>query len=384
MPEPVFYVTSTIGDRTGGPECAHQLIDAIQARGFEAFMVPLRNFRGRVPDEEYSIYRYDLANKVEKTPSSILVSAEVSPIESFSDFRRVPENRTWMWWLSVHNNPDPRARYFRGSDACCVTLPRPDGVPREKLDVQPSQGYKKRIMSFADANTWPLIREAYQRKGPGGTQGNSLKSFGIEAVSLLYNRHIIESNIGFISQSVYGQGFCNSVLGKPAMPVTDYLRRPEINRRKREPNVVLYNGAKGYSKVTELIPLLPHIEFRPIQNMTYQEVCEALASASAYVELGVPPGRDRLPREAIHFETPVVLLCRGAAYCWDDFPLPEKFRIPHDDDWATKMAPILDEVVSDPDQALREQSFFSTWVSEDRERYEKEIDNWLTAVMKRM
>lgn len=313
MPEPVFYVTSTIGDRTGGPECAHQLIDAIKARGYQALMVPLRNFRGRTPDPEYSIYSYELTGEVSRSPNSILVSAEVSPIESLSDFRKVPENRTWMWWLSVHNNPDPRARYFRGSGECCVTLPRPDGIPRDSLGDPPPNSRVKRDLGFANANTVPLVREAFQRKGPRGAQGDSLKAFGVEAASLLYNRKIIESDIGFMSQSVYGQGFCRSVLGKPAMPMTDYLRRPEINRRDRVNKVVLYNGAKGYSKVTELIPLLPHIEFRPIQNMSYQQVCEELASAGAYVELGVPPGRDRLPREAIHFETPVALLCRGAA-----------------------------------------------------------------------
>lgn len=75
MPEPVFYVTSTIGDRTGGPECAHQLIDAIKARGYQALMVPLRNFRGRTPDPEYSIYSYELAGEVSRSPNSILVSA---------------------------------------------------------------------------------------------------------------------------------------------------------------------------------------------------------------------------------------------------------------------------------------------------------------------
>ena len=46
--------------------------------------------------------------------------------------------------------------------------------------------------------------------------------------------------------------------------MTDYLRRPIIREQRVDPNVVLYNGAKGYSKIVELAPLLPSVDFRPI------------------------------------------------------------------------------------------------------------------------
>ena len=165
--------------------------------------------------------------------------------------------------------------------------------------------------------------------------------------------------------------------------MTDYLRRPDIAVQERLQNVVLYNGAKGYSKVPELIRLLPDVEFRPIQNMSFMEVCLALGQATAYVELGVPPGRDRLPREAAHFGTPIVLLCRGAAYCWDDFPIPAKYRIADEPGWAECMAPVIREVVANPHAAVEDQLPFHDWVSGDRDRYEIEVDAWLEAALKR-
>ena len=186
-----------------------------------------------------------------------------------------------------------------------------------------------------------------------------------------------------MAQSVYAQGFCASVLGRTALPMTDYLRRPEIVVRPRLKNVVLYNGAKGYSKVPDLIELLPDIEFRPIQNMTYLQVCEALAEATAYVELGVMPGRDRLPREAAHFGTPVVLLCRGAAYCWDDFPLEAKYRVSDEPGWAAQTAAALQEVVADPQRAIVEQQPFRDWVAGDKERFGSEVDRWLEVALKK-
>jgi hypothetical protein len=200
----------------------------------------------------------------------------------------------------------------------------------------------------------------------------------------MYNRHFIEGSAGFLAQSVYAQGFCQTMLGRNALPMTDYLRRPEIERPEVNPNIVLYNGAKGYSMVRQLAPLMPDVEFRPIENMSFFEVCETLTGAAAYVELGVPPGRDRLPREAAHFGTPVALLCRGSAYYWDDFPLPAKYRIPHVDNWPSLMKPVLREILSDRAGALEQQAFFREWVAGDRERYEVEVDHWLETALSRL
>jgi hypothetical protein len=381
---PVFYLTSTQGDRTGGPECIHQLTDAIIRRGFEAYIVPLRNFRGRTPDPEYSMYQYKLADRVLRGRNSILLSAEVSPIESFRDFRAVPPERTWMWWLSVHNNPDPRARYFRGSGTCCDFSAPISGQPRDQLTRSQRHLTKHRVLPYANANTIPLVKESWNRRGPKSPLGGSLKAFAIEYGSLLYNRHTIESDIGFIAQSVYGQGFCQSVLGKEALPVTDYLRRPSIQSVKKEKNLVLYNGAKGYSMAPRLQELLPNVRFEPIQKMSYLQVCESLARATMYVELGVPPGRDRLPRESVHFGTPVALLCRGSAYCWDDFPLPTDYRIAFQDGWEQEMATSIAKILSDPDAALSDQSQFAIWITGDIDRYEAEVDRWVAAVIDRM
>ena len=382
MTDPVFYFSVPQGDRTGGPECMHQLADAVIRRGYRAVLVPMRAFRGRRPDPEYDIYRYETAESIDDPRNSVLVVGEVSPIESTRETRQFPSDRTWLWWLSVHNSPDPRSRYFRGSIECCTFEPRVDEVPRDSLPPVPETAELVHSTSFADSTRLGLIKEAYQRTVAPYSPSKSPRTFAVEAVSLLYNRRFIESDVGFLAQSVYAQGFCQTMLGRNALPMTDYLRRPDIGAQSLNPNLVLYNGAKGYSMIRELAPLLPNIDFRPIENMSYLEVCKALASAAAYVELGVPPGRDRLPREAAHFGTPSVLLCRGSAYCWDDFPLPAKYRIPYVDGWATSLAPVLSDVLADRTGALADQAFFREWVAGDRDRYESEVDTWLEQALR--
>ena len=359
----------------------HQLADAVIRRGYRAVMVPMRGFHGRRPDPEYDIYRYETAERIADARNSVLVVGEVSPIESARELRRFPAERTWLWWLSVHNGPDPRSRYFRGSTECCAFEPRADGVPRDRLPPIP-ENTPVHTTHYADATRAGLLKEAYRRTIAVYSPSKSPRTFAVESVSLLYNRRFIESGVGFMAQSVYAQGFCQTILGRNALPVTDYLRRPDIEAQPLNPNLVLYNGAKGYSKIRELAPLMPDVDFRPIENMSYPEVCEALSSAAAYVELGVPPGRDRLPREAAQFGTPSVLLCRGSAYCWDDFPLPAKYRIPHVDGWPGLLAPVLGDVLANRTEALADQAFFREWVAGDRDRYESEVDAWLEQALR--
>ncbi len=355
----------------------HQLADAVIRRGYRAVLVPMRGFRGRKPDSEYDIYKYETAERIEDPDRAILVVGEVSPIESAREIKQVPTERTWLWWLSVHNGPDPRSRYFRGSPSCCSFEPQPDGVPRDSLETLKARRKPVRKTPYADASASGLMKEAYRRTTAVYSPSKSPRTFAVESVSLLYNRRFIEGDVGFLAQSVYAQGFCRSILGREALPMTDYLRRPQITPQPLNPNLVLYNGAKGYSMIRELAPLMPSVDFRPIEGMSYLQVCEALASAASYVELGVPPGRDRLPREAAHFGTPSVLLCRGSAYCWDDFPLPPQYRIPFVDHWPKLLAPVLDGVLRDRPAALKDQEFFRDWISGDRERYELEVDSWL-------
>ena len=377
MPEPIFYFSVPQGDRTGGPECLHQLANAVIQRGYRSILVPMRGFRGRQPDSEYDIYKYETAERIEDPNSAVLVVGEVSPIESAREIRQVPTDRTWLWWLSVHNGPDPRSRYFRGSPSCCTFEPQMDGIPRDSLPALTPHRKPVHKTYFADASTAGLIKEAYRRTVADYSPSKSPRTFAVESVSLMYNRRFIESPVGMLAQSVYAQGFCQTMLGRDALPMTDYLRRPEITAQPLNPNLVLYNGAKGYSMIRELAPLMPDVDFQPIEGMSYLQVCEALSSAAAYVELGVPPGRDRLPREAAHFGTPSVLLCRGSAYCWDDFPLPAQYRIPHVDNWAQLLAPALETVLRDRERALADQAFFRDWVAGDRQRYEAEVDAWL-------
>jgi len=361
------YVSCPIGDRTGGPEALTLLVHALRRRGVEAALVPMKSFRGRTVPDEYSVYDYAVVDEIPRRDDAILALTEVSPIESHRELRRVPAERTWMLWLSVNFSPLPQARYYRAGEATGSLLPPgadASGIPPLwPYDNEPLQGPAR------------TLREAARRRD--GWSPSHWRSIAIEAASIRYAERLVRQPINHGTQSFYGQGFVGSVLGREAFMLPEYVRPPRIGAQQRIPNLFLYNGKKGTWKIPELRALVPEADFRPIQDMTYDEVCLALASAAAYVEIGHLPGRDRLPREAANLGTPVIMLARGAGYCWADFPIGVDYRIPYTVDWAQRMAPVIREVLADPTRINEAQQDYRALVASEPERYEQAMDAWV-------
>ena len=192
----------------------------------------------------------------------------------------------------------------------------------------------------------------------------------------------MNSDINFFAQSFYGQGFVRQVLGKHAPIITDPIRIVDVPSVKRERNVVLYNKVKSWSLIPDVMKKMPDVEFRAIEGMSYNHVVEALSTATVYLELGHLPGRDRMPREAAHFGTPVVCLARGAGYCWQDVPLPVEYRVAYREGWSDQAVIAIRRVLNEPQQAALDQAGYREWVGGERERYELAIDQWLEAALK--
>jgi len=375
MGSPIFYVASPLGERTAGPEALTQLVDAIRRRGIQAYLIAMHNFRGRRNDPEYDIYDFEVADRIAKTEDSYFVLGEVSPIESHRELRQIPDERTWMGWFSVNNSPDPRARYYRPGTHCCPTNP-----PEHTSAVAPAAA-DWNLELPPSPGLFSAEREALKRVG--GSPLTHAKAVATEAVSIRFAQRVANRPIGFFAQSFYAQGFVSEVFGRSAPIITDPIRVVDVTPQTRERNLVLYNKTKSWSLVDEVIALMPEVEFRAIEGLSFQQVAQALSSATAYLELGHLPGRDRMPREAAHFGTPVVCLARGAGYCWQDVPLPIEYRVAYEQDWAPNAVRALQRVLADPSAAADEQQGYRTWVEGEPLRYEQAVDAWLELALAR-
>lgn len=372
MSDPVFYVAAPFGDRTGGPEALALLVQSMRQRGVEAYLIPMHNFRGRSIHPEYNVYDYAVADRMKDTGNSHLVLTEVSPIESYRELRNTEDSHIWMLWLSVNNSPIPEAKYFQASGDCCSFFPSgyPDSAARELEIAQHWWPY----------DTQPLTGRATALREALRNGGKNPRRIAVETVSIEFARKTVARNIHFGTQSFYGKGFIRNQLGRDSFMLTDYPRQLAVGSHVKDPALVVYNGAKGKWKIDDLRRRLPEVTFQPLENMSFQELCESLARASLYVELGHMPGRDRLPREAALYGTPTVMLARGAGYCWEDFPLGVEYRIPYTVDWADHMTPVISEVLRDPTEIQSAQLQFRNWVEDEPRRYHESLDTWLNQV----
>lgn len=369
-----MYAAAPLGQRTAGPEALTQFVDAVRRRGVEAYLVPMRTYRGNRNDPEYDIYDFEVAERITDPENAILVVPEISLIESQRELSRVPRHRTWLGWFSVNNCPDPRARYFRPSEACCSTNP-PGHVPAVEpvpadfgLGLPPSPG--------------PLVDWREARRRAPGWHPLALRNAAVDSISMRYGRRVIDDpEIRHFAQSFYAQGFVREILGRDARIITDPIRVVDVVPEPRRRNVVIYNKVKSWSMIPAVQELMPDVEFQAIEGMSFQEVAQALSTASVYLELGHMPGRDRMAREAAHFGTPVVVLARGAGYCWQDVPLPVEQRVPFREGWPAAAAQALRSVLDDPQAAQAGQESYRTWVAGERGRYEAAMDDWLSAAI---
>jgi len=328
----------------------------------------MRNFRGKENHPEYAIYDFEVADRIAHPERDHFVLTEVSPIESRRELQQIPDERIWMLWLSVNFSPIPEARYYAATQEDCSFFP-----PGEQRNLPELWPYDDTPITSGPFKTF---REAERRTRSAGVR--RVTATPIEAVSIEYAKKVARRNINFGTQSFYGQSFVRGQLNRDAFIVTDYPRAmPSVMDVPRQSNLVTYNGAKGQWKIKELQALLPRVEFRPIQGMSFDEVCRTLGASALYVEIGHLPGRDRLPREAALLGTPTVLLARGAGFCWDDFPIGVDYRIPYTVDWAQHMAPVITSALEDPQAIRQTQESFRAWVEGEKGRYDQAVDEWV-------
>lgn len=370
----MVYAAAPLGERTAGPEAITQFVDALRRRGIEAYLIAMQTYRGRRNDTEYDRYDYSVAERIGNPDDAVLVIPEISPIESRRELGRVPRERTWLGWFSVNNCPDPRARYFRPSESCCSTFP--PGYRSELPAVPADFG----LGSGAQPGPFRSLREARLRAV--GWSPRVLRNVAVDAISTGYAARVIDdARVRFFAQSYYAQGFAREVLGRDAMIITDPIRIIDVKPVSRRRNVVIYNKVKSWSLIGDVQRLMPDVEFQAIEGMSYEQVVEALSTATVYLELGHMPGRDRMAREAAHLGTPCVVLARGAGYCWQDVPLPVSERIPFTPEWAQAAADSLRSVLADPLAAQIRQEPYRQWVAGERDRYEAAIDAWVARAL---
>lgn len=130
-----------------------------------------------------------------------------------------------------------------------------------------------------------------------------------------------------LSQSHYSTIFLKSK-NLESFYLGDYINIPVNNTNSEvvKRDIIVYNPKKGLKYFSEFMKRFPYYEFRPIQNMTSIEVAQLLQSAKIYLDFGIHPGKDRIPREAVLSGCCILTSTLGSAANDIDIPILKKYK----------------------------------------------------------
>lgn len=321
-PDSKVYVLCPGNNHTGGPELLHQLCSTLIQFGVNAYMFYTPDHASfNFADPVHSFYKkYHLPYtfNAEDSARNIFIVPEVfgAHIYGMKNFQRV------FWWLSVDNYIGNVANSIGGRKNNALASPMP------------------KIFYF-------------------GKDAGDITHF----VQSEYARQFVQLN-GVPEHKIY--------------MVEDYLNQAFLSRAAQvdltaKKNFVAFNPKKGFEVTQQLIKLAPDIAWRPIQNMTPEQVQELLAAAKVYIDFGNHPGKDRIPREAAISGCVVITGRRGSAGNDIDINIPAEFKFDERTENPQAVIGKIREVFSDFSTAHEKQADYRAQILDDKNRFAREV-----------
>ena len=303
---------------------------------------------GRVEVEPtFAIYEAPVLEVNRFKPDDLLVVPETLLVLS-PTFKSIPNQRTFIWWLSVDNSPLPWANNYE--------------MKMNKLKsewvIQPNT-----------RKTWRnyLYELLFEIK------------FGLLASSPKSKLHRINpKKVNNLCQSAYAMDVLNKRGMRELSYLSDYVEVEGgivdlvSSDRTGRPRVV-YNFAKSQEQVQILKSIDKSIDFIPLSGLTAIEMALEMKRADLFLDLGHFPGKDRLPREAILYGCPVLLARRGAARHRNDFPLDEEFLINLGNETPSDVVSKIRKMSFNKEATVKKQMNFLTGVINQRSTFSREV-----------
>lgn len=325
----IVYVGCPPFYKTGGTELAHQLVKAIRDKGRKAEILyyGIDNIDSKNINPAFQKYvnEYTIENKVQDDSDNILIVPEVNT-ELLNKYSKIQKS---IWWMSVDN-------------------------------------YRK----WDDFTTCQ-------------------KFFGIlRACKYLFQGRIslhgkkIDKNIDHLYQSEYARQFLVSQGITRVYELSDYLNDTYLNTDAvsfdNRKDIVLYNPKKGAKFTKKLIKVAPDLNWKPIQNMSTDQVRDLLLKSKVYIDFGNHPGKDRFPREAAISGCCIITDKRGSARNNIDIKIPDKYKF---DDNKKNIKEIISEIrvcLANYSKEIQNFAEYRQRILEEKDKFEKNVDDMIS------
>lgn len=185
-------------------------------------------------------------------------------------------------------------------------------------------------------------------------------------------------------QSEYARMYLEKLGIKNILPLSDYINDvyfDKFQKGNRE-DYVLYNPKKGSEFTKKLIKAFPNFRWKPIENMTTEQVRELLRHSKIYIDFGNHPGKDRFPREAAVSGCCVITGMRGSAGNSIDICIPASYKF-HDN---RRSIPLIGAKIEDciNNYELRGSDFnyYRKQIYDEKNRFEQDVINIIKIIGK--
>lgn len=320
-----IYITSPAYLHSGGPLLLHQLCYSLRKRNIDAYMLYIGNNKNPVhPFYEKFHLPYVRINDVINSPENILLTCETITSALYSN--SFSKMRKMIWWLSVDNWYAERSVYLEQNRR---------NILGAKFD---------RTYQF-DSNIEVL-----------------------HLVQSFYARKFLELN-GIDSNLIYS-------LSDYLDPIFTENVENSLNHHKN--NTILYNPKKGIEFTQKLYTIDKkngsNVEWKPIINMTPEEVNENLRSAKLYIDFGNHPGKDRIPREAAMCGCCIITGKNGAAQFFEDVAINDEYKFDAIDKNIPSILNKMHYIIDNYDTEINKFADYRNKIMNEKSVFENEID----------
>ncbi len=136
-------------------------------------------------------------------------------------------------------------------------------------------------------------------------------------------------------------------------------------------DIILFNPKKGFDNIKPLFDKCKFAQWKPLINMTEEEMILNMQMAKIYIDFGNHPGKDRIPREAAMCGCLVLTNRKGSAAFREDVPIDDeyKFEEPLDYEAITNK---INEMLTDYEKHFERFDFYRAMILSEKQFFEED------------
>lgn len=141
-------------------------------------------------------------------------------------------------------------------------------------------------------------------------------------------------------------------------------------------DVVVFNPKKGFDNIIPLMETCDFVEWKPLLNMTEEEMVLNMQIAKLYLDFGNHPGKDRIPREAAACGCCVITNKEGSAAFFEDVPIGDEYKFDMPLDYEAVIAK-MKEVLADFDNHFKRSDDYRAKIKAEKGKFSEDTKVFL-------